>query len=97
MALLLQCFLGDLTEIVGSLDLEVALLHEGAVENRAELTGGGQRRFLHENNAVFLLLEYGESVGRVGGSYDHFKENLVDFFGGSGVDLAVGDEHSAES
>ncbi len=71
----------NLLEVVHGLDLEVAVLNKCAVEARAELTLGVEGSLLHEDDAVFLLLEHLESLGGICGSDDYLEEYLVDFLG----------------
>ena len=89
-------FYRDGTQIVGRLDLEVALLHQGAVEHRAELTCGSEFLLLAQDDAVFLLTENTERRRLVGRRYNNLEENFVDFLGRSTVDNAVRNEHASE-
>ena len=74
--------------MVGVLDEEAA----GDLFEDAWGVGGGDL----EEAEVLLGGEAGEGFGGEGGGYDGFDEELGDFFGGCGVDLAVDADDATE-
>ena len=90
-------FGGDGLQLFGSLNLEVTVLHQHAVQQGAELLLGQGSLLADKDDAVLLLTEDFQRVHIVVGSDNHFKEYLVDFLGSSLVDHRVGDEHASES
>ena len=71
-------------------------MHQHTVQQRAELLLGQCSLLAHQNNAVLLLTENFQCIHIIIGSYDNFKEYLVDFLGSSLVYHGICDEHTAE-
>ena len=93
--LLAEAVAGYETEVVGTLYLVVAVLNEHAPEDGAHAFAGRKHFFAAQDNAVFLLLKYCQSVVAVVGGDDYLKENLAHFFGCVGLYFGIGDDYAA--
>ena len=83
-------------QVFGSLDLQVTVLNQNAIQQRAELFLRQSSLLANQNYTVLLLTENFQCIHVIIGSYDNFKEYLVDFFGSRLVNHGICDEHTAE-
>lgn len=88
---------GHYFQVFGSLNLEVAVLYQYAVQQRTELLRGQCTLLAGQDDAVLLLTQNFEGVHVIVGSDDDFEEDFRDFLGSSLVDDGVRDEHTTES
>ena len=90
------CLVGDRLQVGRSFYLQVAVLRQHSVEQRAELLFGQFYRLAHQYDTVFLFAQHLQGIHVIVGSDDDFEENLVDFLGRFPVDHGIGDEHASE-
>ena len=89
-------FRGHGREVGGRFRLQVAVLHQHAVQQGAELAFGQLARLAHQDDAVLLLAQDFQGIHVIVRRDDDFKEYLVDFLGRLLVHHPVGDEHASE-
>ena len=90
------CLGGDRLQVGGRLHLQVAVLCQHAVQQRAELTFGQLHRLAHQDDAVLLLPQHLQGIHVIIRRDDHLEEDVVDFLGRLFVHHGIGDEHAAK-